>query len=36
MIEKMLYSKYKKHYSDCKTVYNSYDKDKKTIEVIIP
>lgn len=36
MIEKMLYSKYKRHYSDCKTVYNSYDKDKKTIEVIIP
>ena len=30
------YSQFKKHYSDCETVSNSYDADTKTIEIIIP
>lgn len=32
----MRYSAYKKHYSDCKTVPGTYDKDLKTIDVIVP
>ena len=32
----MLYSTYKKHYSDCEKIYGSYNKDSKTIRVIIP
>lgn len=34
--ERMLYSKYKKFYADCKTVPNTYDKLTKSIIVIIP
>lgn len=33
---RMRYSQYKKHYSDCATVPGSYDKDLKTIEVLVP
>lgn len=36
MTQVMKYSQYKKHYSDCKTVPGTYDKDYKTIEVMIP
>ena len=32
----MLYSRYKKHYSDCETVSGSYCKITKTIDVIVP
>lgn len=32
----MLYSEYKKNYSDCKTKANSYDKKQKTIVVYVP
>ena len=32
----MKYSQFKNHYSDCKTVSNSYDASTKTIEVIVP
>lgn len=35
-IMRMKYSQYKKHYADCSTVYGSYDKISKSIEVIIP
>ena len=35
-IWRMKYSQFKNHYSDCKTVQNSYDASTKTIEVIIP
>lgn len=35
-IVRMLYSRYKNHYSDCETVWDSYDKKSKTIEVIVP
>lgn len=35
-IHTMLYSQYKKHYADCKTVPNTYDKNRKTIDVIVP
>lgn len=34
--ETMKYNRYKKHYSDCDTVRGSYDKETKTIAVIIP
>lgn len=34
--ERMLYSRYKKFYADCKTVPNTYDKSTKSIVVIIP
>lgn len=34
-IWKMPYKQYKEHYSDCDTVIGSYDKDEKTIKVII-
>ena len=33
---RMHYGRYKKHYADCKTVAGSYDKNTRTIEVIIP
>lgn len=33
---KMLYSGYKKSYSDCEIVPGTYDKATKTIDVIIP
>ena len=33
---RMKYKQYKEHYSDCETVYGSYDKATKTIEVEIP
>lgn len=33
---RMHYSRYKKHYSDCETEKESYDKSTKTIVVIIP
>ena len=32
----MYYGQYKKHYADCETVPGSYDKQTKSIEVIIP
>jgi len=32
----MKYSQYKKYYSDCKTVPGTYNKESKTIEVIVP
>lgn len=35
-IIRMKYKAYKEHYSDCETVYDSYDKGNKSIEVIIP
>lgn len=35
-LERMLYSRYKKHYADCATKPGSYDKASKTIEVLIP
>ena len=35
-IETMLYRRYKQHYADCETVAGSYNKEYKTIEVIIP
>lgn len=36
LIHRMRYSAYKQHYNDCETVRDSYDKNSKTIEVIIP
>ena len=33
---KMKYSQYKKSYADCKTVPGTYDKNYKTIVVVIP
>lgn len=35
-IQRMHYGRYKKHYADCKTVKGSYDKNTKTVEVMIP
>lgn len=35
-IYRMAYSQYKKHYSDCETVYGSYSKSSKSIEVKVP
>lgn len=32
----MKYSQYKKHYADCTSVPGTYDKDRKTIDVIVP
>lgn len=32
----MLYSRYKKHYGDCKTVKDSYDEDSRTVIVQVP
>lgn len=32
----MPYARYKRHYADCKTVPGSYDKDYRTITVLIP
>lgn len=33
---RMLYSQYKKHYADCKTVPGTYDEVERTITVILP
>ena len=35
-VETMLYRRYKQHFSDCETVAGSYDKNHKTIEVMLP
>lgn len=35
-IKRMHYSQYKNHYADCKTVPGSYDKESRSIEVILP
>ena len=35
-VETMLYRRYKQHFSDCETVAGSYDKNNKTIEVMLP
>lgn len=35
-VERMLYRRYKQHFSDCETVPGSYDKATKTIEVELP
>ena len=35
-IETKLYRRYKKSFSDCETVLGSYDKDRKTIDVMLP
>lgn len=35
-VVRMKYSYYKKHYADCNTVQNSYDKGNKTIDVVVP
>jgi len=32
----MLYRRYKQHFADCETVVGSYDKNNKTIEVMLP
>lgn len=32
----MKYSRYKKSYSDCETIHGTYDKETKTIGVVIP
>ena len=34
--ETMLYRRYKQHFSDCEAVAGSYDKERKTIEVLLP
>lgn len=34
--KRMFYGRYKKHFSDCETVSGSYDKETKTIIVLIP
>ena len=34
--QRMQYRDYKQHYSDCETVPGSYNKDTKTIAVLIP
>ena len=36
MVERMKYRRYKQYYSDCETVFGTYDKATKTIEVEIP
>ena len=33
---RMLYRRYKQHYSDCETVRGTYDENDRTIEVIVP
>lgn len=33
---RMKYKAYKEHYADCETVYGSYEKGNKSIEVIVP
>lgn len=33
---RMLYKQYKSSYADCKTVQGTYNRERKTIEVIIP
>ena len=32
---RMKYKAYKEHYADCETVYGSYEKGNKSIEVIV-
>ncbi len=34
--ERMFYGRYKKHFSDCETMLGSYEKETKTIIVLIP
>jgi len=34
--ERMFYGRYKKYFSDCETLPGSYDKETKTIIVLIP
>lgn len=34
--ETMLYRRYKQHFADCETVFGSYDKERKTIDVLLP
>lgn len=34
--ERMLYKRYKQSFSDCETVHGSYDKNTKTIIVLLP
>ncbi len=36
MQERMLYSRYKKHYADCEVVRGSYDEEDRTIVVLVP
>lgn len=35
-VETMLYRRYKQHFADCETVAGSYNKDSKTIDVLLP
>ena len=35
-IETMTYRRYKQHFADCETVFGSYNKTYKTIDVLIP
>lgn len=35
-VETMLYRRYKQHFADCETVVGSYDKNNKTIDVLLP
>ena len=35
-VERMLYRRYKNHFSDCEIIPGTYDKNTKTIEVEIP
>lgn len=35
-VETMLYRRYKQHFADCETVAGSYDKNTKTIDVLLP
>ena len=35
-VERMHYGRYKKYYSDCDTVPESYDKLSRSIEVVLP
>ena len=35
-VETMLYRRYKQHFSDCEIIAGSYNKELKTIDVIIP
>lgn len=35
-VETMLYRRYKQHFADCETVAGSYNKELKTIDVLLP
>lgn len=35
-VERMLYRRYKTSFADCETVHGSYDKQSKTIVVLLP